>query len=145
MLALAALIALPVAAFAQTTPTILQGTVLERGTLRPLYARVVASTRAGTFEARTDKYGTFRLWNVAPGAVTLTFYSPSHYTPTGELCLRPGADVRLAVKMQRSYSGDVFVHSRELASAFSDSDLMDTTGGTSLTLQTPRSLPLVCK
>ena len=102
---------LPIAASAQNTTAIVQGTISDYSTKMPLDAvHVRAVSRSGSANATSDAKGFFTLWNVPLGAITVSFERRGYVTMSGKMCMHPGMKRNLEIRLSRTPGSEAYEH-----------------------------------
>ena len=157
---LLAFTALPASAcLAQSAPTLIEGR-LQAYELRPPSqvasgihwvwelkpvsdVRVYATTAGGTLDTISDRDGRFRLWNVDPGNVQLSFTKTGYVSMFGRLCLAPGSIRNLDLGMSRGGGSAGFMASVIAAHRMARPEMVDTPGATTfLKCEVPTNYPV---
>lgn len=112
---------------AASAPTIVQGTILNASTGRPVSGvsvSVVAPT--GAASAKTDAHGHYVLWDVPAGLGTLTIARDGFTSEQGTICSYPGSMRIVSARMHDHPSVGYVV----LTNLSTKPNLISTTGGT---------------
>ena len=118
---------LPICASAQATPAILEGTVVDAITLKPIAgASVRADSYGNITQARTNSKGFFTLWNLPGGSNRIWVCHNGYMCMGGSVCVVPGMKVGVRLYAIRGGSAAAMFQSRAVERSVKQPEMLQT-------------------